>query len=72
MKKRSAEPKPKAEALDALRGVKTMLLEDQPLNGIARRLLITSIDYAIEKVGEIAELQRARRASPLTKPPAAD
>lgn len=57
--------KAKAEALGALDGIKKALEGPEPLEGLARRQLVTSVDYAIEQVGEILELKRARR-SPLT------
>ena len=54
--------KPKAEALTALDSIKKTLEGPAPLEGLARRQLVTSVDYAIEKVSEIEELKRARRA----------
>ena len=55
--------KAKAEALTALDSIKKVLEGPAPLEGLARRQLVTSVDYAIEKVGEIEELKRARRAT---------
>ena len=59
-------PQAKAEALTALEHVKSMLdgPENGPgsLDGLARRLAVATLDYAMEQVAAIEELKRARRA----------
>lgn len=57
-------PQAKAEALRALASVKTMLEDDEPIDGLRRRQVAATIDYAVEQVDAIAELQRARRKKP--------
>jgi len=56
--------KHKDEALKALASVRERLGSDEPLEGLGRRMLLATLDYAVEQVTAIQEVQRARKAKP--------
>lgn len=52
----------KTEALKALEHIRARLADGAPLDGLERARLRATAEYAIEQVGAIAELKRARRS----------
>lgn len=54
-------PSPKAEALRALEHALARLASGEPLDGLARMHFQATLEYAKEQLGQIQELQRARR-----------
>ena len=53
----------KTEAELALKGVIAALGDGQPLAGLRRSQVRAAADYALEQIGLIQELKRARRAA---------